>query len=93
MQTHGKTLKTLVQDVIQAARMGGPGPRELTDMAYGLARSGMGGQLGELFVELTRSTEQRLGEFNPQELANTAWAFARAVTSDDLLLRALATVA
>ena len=29
-----------------------------------------------LFAVLARQAKQRLGEFNAQELANTAWAFA-----------------
>ena len=30
----------------------------------------------EKFTALAKEAEQRLGDFNPQDLANTAWAFA-----------------
>jgi len=46
-----------------------------------------------LFAVLARAAEQRVGEFNEQELANIAWAFARAGQSDAQLLTALARVA
>ena len=37
--------------------------------------------------------EQHMGDFNVQELANTAWAFATAGQNDALLFAALATAA
>ena len=37
--------------------------------------------------------EQRVGDFNTQDLANTAWAFAKAGHPDEQLLTALARVA
>ncbi len=43
-----------------------------------------------LFAALTREVEQRVGEFNAQELANTAWAFATADLSDVLLFAMVA---
>ena len=67
-------LKTMEQPAIHAAGMGEQGPRELASVAYGVACSWVGGQLCVLFVELARATERRLGEFNPQDLASTAWA-------------------
>ena len=30
----------------------------------------------QLFMALAREAERHLGDFKPQELANTAWAFA-----------------
>ena len=33
----------------------------------------------QLFMALARVAEQRLVEFKPQDVANTAWAFATAV--------------
>ena len=30
----------------------------------------------QLFSALAREAERRMGNFNPQDLANTAWAFA-----------------
>ena len=37
--------------------------------------------------------ERRLDQFNVQELANTAWAFAAAGQQDEQLFKALATMA
>ena len=31
-----------------------------------------------LFTALARAAEQRMGEFNAQDLGNTAWTFAKA---------------
>ena len=36
------------------------------------------------------AAEQGMGDFNPQSLANTAWAFATAGQNDALLFAALA---
>ena len=46
-----------------------------------------------LFQSLARAAERRLGEFNGQELANTAWAFATASESDAQVFAALARAA
>ena len=46
-----------------------------------------------LFAALSTAAEWRMGDFNPQELANTAWAFATAGQNDALLFAALATAA
>ena len=40
---------------------------------------------------LATAAEQRMGDFNPQALVNTAWAFATASQKDALLFAALAT--
>ena len=47
----------------------------------------------KLFTVLANEAERRLSEFKPQELANTAWAFATAGKSDASLFRALARAA
>merc|ERR1712216_852999 len=39
---------------------------------------------------VSREAERRANEFNGQELANTAWAFAKVKLSDEKLFRALA---
>ena len=64
--------------------------RALAHLAYGGALSSMGVSLVVLFAALARAAERRLGEFNAQELANTAWAFATADQPDALLFAALA---
>ena len=48
---------------------------------------------GLLFIALARTVERHLGEFKPQELANTAWAFAMVAQQDTQLVRVLARTA
>ena len=48
---------------------------------------------GALFAALTRAAELCLGDFNEQQLANTAWAFATASQQDAQLFAALAKAA
>lgn len=67
--------------------------RELANIAHGVAKSGRGSSMGSLMEALARSIEWRLHDCNPQELANVAWAFAKAGQSDPALFTALATVA
>ena len=47
----------------------------------------------QLFAALGRTAEWRLGDFDVQNLANTAWAFATANQSDAQLFAALARAA
>ena len=48
------------------------------------------GQLdAQLFMALARIAEQRVSEFNAQDLANTAWAFAKVGQLDASLFAAL----
>ena len=47
----------------------------------------------KLATALARAAEHRLGEFNPQELANTAWAFAKLRHLHEKLATALARAA
>ena len=44
----------------------------------------------QLFTTLAREAERRVGNFNPQNLANTAWAFATLGQPDSQLFSALA---
>ena len=53
----------------------------------------MGRQDDELFAALARAALARVSELNAQQLANTAWAFAKAGQSDDKLFAAWARVA
>ena len=46
-----------------------------------------------LFAALAKAAERRMGHFNPQHLANTAWAFAMVGQKDALLFTALAKAA
>ena len=47
----------------------------------------------QLFTALARVAERRMHKFNAQELANTAWAFAKLGQLDALLFAALARAA
>ena len=49
--------------------------------------------LSLLFPVLARPAERRLTEFHPQEVANTAWAFATVNYRDEKLFAALAIAA
>ena len=53
----------------------------------------MGQQDERLFKALAKMAERRLDQFNAQELANTAWAFATVGQKDELLFNALARMA
>ena len=44
----------------------------------------------KLFAALARAAERRLSDFNPQDVANTAWAFAAVKYQDEKLFSALA---
>ena len=46
-----------------------------------------------LVAALAREAERRLTHFNPQEVANTAWAFATVNYRDEKLFAALARAA
>ena len=69
-----RALKPFVQHTVQAARVGELSARELANIAYGAARVGRVLRLSTLFAALTLAifAEGRAGDFNPQELANTA---------------------
>ena len=47
----------------------------------------------KLFAALARTAERWLSEFNPQDVANTGWAFATVNYRDEKLFAALARVA
>ena len=67
--------------------------RELATIAHGVAKSGQGSTATELMAALATSIESRVGDCNAQELANTAWAFAKAEHRASALFDALATAA
>ena len=66
----------LVQHTTQKADTGEICERQLANAAQGDAYSGRVESLAMLFAVLTWVAEQRVGESNTQDLANTAWAFA-----------------
>ena len=53
----------------------------------------VGQQDVQLFKALAKMAEQRLDQFNAQDLANTAWAFATMGQQDEQLFKALARMA
>ena len=58
-------------------------------MLYGIWRAAAGDV--HMTVDLERAIGRRLTDFNPQGLANSAWAFATAGQNDASLFAALAT--
>lgn len=63
--------------------------RELANIAHGLAKSGLGPEMPELMSALGGALKVRVAECNSQELANAAWAFAKAGRPDEALFSAL----
>ena len=45
---------------------------------------------GKLFAAMARAVARRLSDFNPQEVTNTAWAFATVNYRDERVFPALA---
>ena len=86
-------LELLVWHTIRKAMAGHLGARQVANVAYGAANSGSSKSLGPLFIALARAAERRVSDFKPQNLANTAWAFATLGQSDAPLFAALARAA
>ena len=82
-----------MQHTVRKAQAGQVGPRALATLAYGAACFGMSGMLIILIAALARAAERRLTHFNPQDVANTAWAFATVKYRDEKLFAALARAA
>ena len=70
------------------------GARELSNIAHGLAKCrlvGLDGETGALFAAVAEvAVRGGLGGFEPQALANTAWAYAKAGHRAPALFEALA---
>ena len=75
------------------AKEGELGARQLANIANGVANCGRDNWLSTLFAPLATAVRRRMGGFIPQELANTAWAFATAGQNDASLFAALAKAA
>ena len=82
-----------MQHTVRKAQAGQVGPRALANMADGAARCGRSGMLRILVAALATAAKRRLSDFNPQDVANTAWAFATVNYRDEKLFAALARVA
>ena len=81
-----------MQHTVRKAQAGQVGPRQLANVAYGAAHCGRRGTLRILVAALATAAKRRLSEFNPQKVANTAWAFAKVNYRDEKLFAALARV-
>ena len=92
-----------MQHTIRTAIKGHFDARGLAQMAYGAASVwksvGVGKSVGfrsslcELFAAIAKEAKQCLDQFNAQDFANTAWAFATVGQKDDQLFKALAKMA
>ena len=82
-----------MQHTVRLVQAGQIDSRALANVGYGAAHCGRHRLLSVLFAELAKAAERRLSEFKPQELANTAWAFATADHSDEKLFATLACAA
>jgi len=92
-----------MQHTIRGAVNGQFGARQFANVAYGAAgvwkSVGVGksgsfrASLSELFAAIAKEAKQSLDQFNAQNLANTAWAFATVGQKDELLFNALARMA
>lgn len=89
-QEHAEALDALSQHTIQTLVGGKIQARQLANIAHGVARSGRGQSMGALMAALAVALRSCLGDCNAQELANAAWAFAKAVYVDAELFAALA---
>jgi len=71
-------LGELIHDTERMAAQGELRDRGLANVAYAVARITRkpDQRTSELLDELARASAASIGKFNPQELANTAWAFA-----------------
>ena len=86
-------LDPLVQHTIQSVREEVIEARTIATTVHRAARSGTGKSMTTLFVPLATVAERRMGDFNSQALANTAWAFATVSHKDQQLFTALAAAA
>ena len=94
LQRHASAFESLVQHTTQAVETSAQiRARELANIAHGVAKSGRACSMDVLMQALAVSIRQRVSEANAQELANTAWAFAKAGQLDAQLSGALARAA
>ena len=67
-----KDLEPLVRQTLGAIKARQVDARMLSNVAHGATKCGKGAAMGDLFVALAWEIEQRLHQFNAQEMANTA---------------------
>ena len=82
-----------MQHTVRKVQAGQVGARQLANVAYGAARSSLGELVDPLFVASARAAAWRVSEFNSQNVANTAWAFATGNYREEKPFSALARAA
>ena len=92
---HREEMRRLLRRTVEL--VGSCGARELSNIAHGLAKCtlvGLDGETGALFAAVAEAAVRGgLISFEPQNLANTAWAFATAGQRAPVLLDAIAAAA
>ena len=92
-EEHAKALDSLVQHTMKTVSSSAEiRAREVANIAHGVAKSGRGSAMAPLMGTLAGTMICRLDGCNAQELANTAWAFAKAGYVDQQLFTCLAQV-
>ena len=93
--SHKEEMRRLLQRTVEL--VDSCGARELSNIAHGLAKCrlvGLDVEAGALFTAVAEAAVRGgLRDFKPQELANTAWAFATAGRAAPALLDAIAAAA
>ena len=77
LKGNAEALELLVQQAVHVVEARESDARGLANIAYGAASTfATPGHLdAQLLMALAREAERRVGDFNAQDLANTAWAF------------------
>ncbi len=93
-QHYASTLSQLTHRTSSvAATSGAVRARELANIVHGVAKSGQGSAMVALLANLAEVIANRIGECNTQELANVAWAYAKADHQAPALFDAIAAAA
>ena len=87
---YDERVELLIRQTVAMAAKGRLGARAVSNIAYGAARCGLTSRsITQLFVALGAATVCKVDDFNPQALANTAWAFAKTGHYDKSVFDAL----
>ena len=89
-RSHEARLAPLREDVLE--RLGEVGARGVANIAHGAAKAGLRSRppWDALWEGLGSAARGRMGEFDPQALSNTSWAFAKAGHAAPALFEAVA---
>ena len=86
-------LEPFVQHTLRCLFTGEIGARAVANVAHGAAHCGRGFISPDLFETLAEAAKLKVTDFNAQDIANTAWAFAKAGQAEASLFAALAEAA